>query len=194
MRVKIFICSFCLALLCGCGTDNTATGFSHSPTIEVEEDVIASAEPTAVPEETSEVAETASIHGDVEIIDAAAIEGDVIEISENVFITQINDIYMNIEDYEDNIIVVEGMYALFGSYTQADTYPGVYRLGPGCCGNDGWGGFMLKYDGELPEENDWIKVTGTPILETTDDGLVNLFLDVISLEIMQERGAEFVLQ
>lgn len=124
----------------------------------------------------------------------AAEGGDnVLEIGEKMFLTQINDIYNNFELYQDKTIIVEGMYALFYAPDGAVESPGVYRRGPGCCGNDGWGGFMLRYDGELPAENDWIRVTGTP--ELVKDGYyANLYLNVSSLEIKEERGAEFVAQ
>lgn len=119
---------------------------------------------------------------------------DQIVINEKVFITQINDIFYNFEDYEDKIIVVEGMYSVFESSISDATSPVVYRNGPGCCNNDGWAGFLLKYDGELPEENEWIRVTGTPLLENTEEGYSNLYLNVEKLEILNTRGVELVLQ
>lgn len=117
---------------------------------------------------------------------------DIIEINEKVFITQINDIYYNFDDYKDKTIVVEGMYSVFESMLSDETSPVVYRNGPGCCNNDGWAGFLLKYDGKEPKENDWIRVTGTPSLETTKEGYTNLFLNVSDLEVLNERGAELV--
>ena len=83
-------------------------------------------------------------------------DSDILEIGEKMFLTQINDIYFNFDDYKDKTIVVEGIYALFYSWDGNETTPVVYRNGPGCCGNDGWGGFLLKYDGNFPNENDWI--------------------------------------
>lgn len=118
---------------------------------------------------------------------------DVLEISEKMFLTQINDIYYNFDTYKDKTIIVEGMYTLLYSWDGSERIPGVYRRGPGCCGNDGWGGFFLKYDGELPEENDWVRVTGIPELEV-GESFINLYLNVISMEVKEERGAEFVMQ
>lgn len=119
---------------------------------------------------------------------------DTIEINEKIFITQINDIYFNFEDYKDKTIIVEGMYSVFESAVSDATAPVVYRNGPGCCNNDGWAGFLLKYKGRLPKENDWIRVTGKPELENSKEGFVNLYLNVDSLEILKERGREDVLQ
>ena len=55
------------------------------------------------------------------------------------------------------------------------------------------GGFLLKYDGEFPNENDWIRVTGHPEL-VTEGYYTNLYLNVASLEVKAERGTEFVTQ
>lgn len=115
---------------------------------------------------------------------------DEIEISEKLFITQINDIYYNFEDYKDKTIIVEGMFTELVNL-KGDKKPAVYRKGPGCCGNDGWGGFILKYDGAYPNENEWIRVKGK--LELVEkDRFKDLFLHVEELEVKQERGAEYV--
>lgn len=121
-------------------------------------------------------------------------DSDTITINEKVFITQINDIYLNFEDYKNKTIIVEGMYSVFESTVSDAVSPVVYRNGPGCCNNDGWAGFLLKYDGKLPKENDWIKVTGTPFLDNTEHGYTNLYLDVVSIEVLEKRGAELVAQ
>lgn len=118
---------------------------------------------------------------------------DVLEIREKMFLTQINDIYNRFDSYRDKLIVVEGMYTVFYSWDGTESSPVVYRNGPGCCGNDGWGGFLLKYTGEAPEDHAWIRVTGTPEL-VKDGPFTHLYLHVMSLEVKEERGAEFVAQ
>ena len=120
-------------------------------------------------------------------------EGDILEIKENLFITQINDIYFNFDSYKNKTIIVEGMFTYFISYFDDAKCPAVYRLGPGCCGNDGWGGFLLDYAGKYPEENEWIRVIGTPYIKETN-GFADLYLKVMSIEVKTERGAEFVRQ
>ncbi len=121
-------------------------------------------------------------------------EQSILEITEKMFITQINDIYYNFDDYKDRTVAVEGMYAVFYAWDENLASPAVFRYGPGCCENDGWGGFMLDYDGELPEEDDWIRVVGVPKLVTAYDGYIDLYLDVDSIEILDVRGEEYVLQ
>ncbi len=119
-------------------------------------------------------------------------DGDVIEINEKIFLQKINDIYFNFDDYANSTIIIEGMFSNFTNMDGTETRPVVYREGPGCCGNDGWGGFFLLYDGEYPNENDWIRVVGKPILTEAEGGYLELFLKVESLEVKKERGAEFV--
>jgi len=120
-------------------------------------------------------------------------EGDILEIKEDLFITQINDIYFNYERYKEKTIIVEGMFTYFVSYFDDSKFPAVYRLGPGCCGNDGWGGFLLDFTGKAPEENDWVRIVGKPYLKEVD-GYEDLYLKVVSMEVKQERGKEFVLR
>lgn len=114
-----------------------------------------------------------------------------IEITEKMFLTQINDVFYNFEDYEGQLLRVEGMYE--SDVIEGKEYHVVYRLGPGCCGNDGWGGFLLNYEGEWPDINNWIEVEGTPRI-VKEESLKWLYLDVTSLKVKEERGAETVFQ
>ena len=118
---------------------------------------------------------------------------DVLVISEKMFLTQIIDIKFNFDNYKNKTIVVEGMFKMFSNQDGTQNIPAVYRRGPGCCGNDGGGGFFLKFDGELPKDNDWIKVTGKPELVKNGD-FNDLYLNVTKLEVLEKRGAEFVQQ
>lgn len=118
-------------------------------------------------------------------------DSKLFEIREKMFITQINDIYFNFEEYMDYTIVLEGMFSNWQYDPDSPSYPIVYRRGPGCCGDDGWGGFFLRYGGDLPKENDWIRVTGK--LDPIDEPPF-LYLVVSKIEYPKERGEEFVLQ
>lgn len=119
-------------------------------------------------------------------------EENIVEINEKLFIQKINDIYFNFEDYKDATIIIEGMFSHFQNIDGTEERPVVYREGPGCCGNDGWGGFFLVYDGAYPNENDWIRVTGKPKVVQTEGGWLELFLEVEKIEVKEERGAEYV--
>lgn len=120
----------------------------------------------------------------------------VVEIKEKMFLTQITDIFANFDDYKDKKVKVEGMFTYFKDSNDQPTLPVVYRKGPGCCGNDGWGGFFLDMpkDMKVPNDNDWIIVTGSPEREYDDQGVVTLHLKVDKLEVSDKRGAEFVKQ
>lgn len=123
---------------------------------------------------------------------AELLKEDVVEIKEKLFLTQINDIYYNFEDYQDKTILVEGMFTQLVNL-KGDRKPAIYRLGPGCCGNDGWGGFLLKYDGPYPNDNDWIRVIGKVEL-VEKERFKDLYIQVESIEVTEERGAEYVSQ
>ncbi len=119
---------------------------------------------------------------------------NVLYIKQNLFNMQIADIYYAFKRYADRKIVIQGMYARLTIGDNPDV-PTVYRRGTGCCGNDGWGGFLLELpdDGSIeePERDAWIEVVGTPELKT--HGLYyNLYLKVESIKVLDERGAEYV--
>ncbi len=117
-------------------------------------------------------------------------EGDIIEIRERMFITQINEIFLNLENYKGKQIKLEGF--MYISQDQGKTYNYVVRNSPGCCGNDGLAGFEFIWDGDMPKENQWLEVVGVLDLIKEEDGLEYPVLRLNKLEVKQERGKEFV--
>lgn len=117
-----------------------------------------------------------------------------VDITEKMYVTFINEIYVNTEDYIGKTIRIEGMYTAYTDENNGNTYYYVYRTGPGCCGNDGsMCGFEFTWNGSMPKDNDWIQVVGS--LRTYDeDGFTYLTLDAKSVTVMDERGAETVYQ
>lgn len=117
---------------------------------------------------------------------------DVIELTEKMYVTYINEIYTNFDDYIGRTIKLQGMFSSEYYEPTQTTYDYVYRVGPGCCGNDGsMCGFEFTWNGEMPEENDWIEVTG--VLDKYDlDGQTYLTLKAQSVTEMSERGEENV--
>lgn len=102
---------------------------------------------------------------------------EVIEITDNYFIEQTNDVYLNLKDYLGKTIKMQGLIYTYED-GRGNTYHAVVRNTPGCCGNDGLAGIDIKYDGEYPELNTWVEVTGivesykvynsdTPVLKIT---------------------------
>jgi putative membrane protein len=119
---------------------------------------------------------------------------EAITITEKMYVSYINDIYTNPEKYLGKRIQIEGMYTL-NYYDETDTtYHYVYRVGPGCCGNDGsMCGFEFLTTGDLPVENDWIEVVGT-LEQYEENGDVYLTLNDSTVTVKQERGKENVNQ
>jgi len=118
----------------------------------------------------------------------------LVDITEKMYVTYINEIYTNTKDYIGDTIRLEGMFSAQYYEPTDTTYYYVYRVGPGCCGNDGaMCGFEFSYHGEMPEENDWIRVTGT-LGTYEEEGITYLTLDAQSVEILDARGAETVSQ
>lgn len=122
-----------------------------------------------------------------------------IVIGEKQFLTKINHIYNNIDQYVESTIIVEGMYGRYTSWDGTFTYPMVYRNGPAEHGDDQYGGFCLVNINESQYSlNDWIKVAGKPFMyEHTDtEGEIQhfLFLQVEKIEVLgvKDRKPEMV--
>jgi uncharacterized membrane protein YcgQ (UPF0703/DUF1980 family) len=119
---------------------------------------------------------------------------EVVEISEKLFVAQSNDVYLNPDDYLGKTIRYEGVFVTF-EYPE-EVFHTVIRYGPGCCGIDQNCGFeVVWHDGQevYVNEGDWVRVTG--VLEDYDAyGYQQLRLSLISLEVLEVRGAEYVTQ
>ena len=135
---------------------------------------------------------------------AAALTPDVV-IKEASYVTYINDIYNNPDNYIGKVIQIDGMYTYEDFIDQGGgKYYYVYRQGPGCCGNDGsmcgleFSSADGTYPDYIPQSGDdnaahpWIMVTGT--LRQYYEGETGPYytLDNASYEIMTTRGAEVV--
>lgn len=152
----------------------------------------------AEPAESAAAAEFANTDPDVaDALRAAGVKpGDVVEIQEKMFLTTVYDITFNPDNYKDKVIALEGMFEKLGNIVgvpEAEQLL-VYRRSPGCCGNDGFDGFEIKYSGKMPNFNDWVKVYGILRQEKTDGAMPKIYLEVISMKVLQTRGAEFVEQ
>ncbi|MBR2289422.1 MAG: hypothetical protein IJ867_02105 [Clostridia bacterium] len=83
-----------------------------------------------------------------------------LDITDNYFIAQTNDVYINYDEYEGKTVRMEGYFYVYQDYSTGENYYAVIRNAPGCCGNDGLAGLDIKYDGEYPAVNTWIQVIG----------------------------------
>jgi len=119
---------------------------------------------------------------------------DVVEIGEKMFIAQVNDIYLNSDDYLGKTIKLEGV---FKQSTGEEPYYFVIRYGPGCCGNDGLVGFEVAWDKEkakpYPAEDSWVEAKGV-LKSYEEEGFQLSYIDLTSLNVLEKRGAENVTQ
>ena len=137
-------------------------------------------------ERSSQMQQPQTVEAEETQLEAA---GDVVEIKEKMFITQINDIYLNADEYLNKKIKLEGFYSVYE--VEGKAVHSVIRNGPGCCGNDGVAGFEFVWDGEYPQENAWLRVVGTLEIKE-EEGMEYMYLDAMEVEVLEERGAEFV--
>ena len=121
----------------------------------------------------------------------------LIEIKEKMFIAQINDIYLNPEDYIGKTLKLEGMFHTEQGYTlNGDTYYSVFRYGPGCCGADGIAALEVMWedrDKTYPKEKDWVEAAGE-FGEYETEGYSYFCIKLSSLTVLEKRGAEYVAQ
>jgi len=125
-------------------------------------------------------------------------EKGIIEIKEKMFISQVNDVYLNKDDYLGKTIKLEGLFKMEQGYDKA--YCFVLRYGPGCCGYDGNVGFEVSWNKDketeksYPGEDSWVEATGE--LKTYEEDGYNefLYLDLVSLNVLDKRGQETVMQ
>jgi hypothetical protein len=120
----------------------------------------------------------------------------MIDIKEKMFLSQVNDVYLNANDYLGKTIKLEGIFKIDQGYEKA--YYFVIRYGPGCCGYDGNAGFEVKWaKGKAqpyPPVDSWVEAAGE-LKSYEEDGFMQyLYLDLSSLKVLNKRGAEFVKQ
>ena len=133
--------------------------------------------------------------------EASGKKDGIIEITEKMFISQVNDVYLNAEDYLGKTIKLEGLFMMDYYDTRTEPYCFVIRYGPGCCGSDGNAGFEVALPKlwienrgiSYPEKNAWVEAIGE--LKTyKENNYEYLYLDLTSLNVLNTRGAEYVSQ
>ncbi|MDR0719503.1 MAG: metal ABC transporter permease [Treponema sp.] len=124
-------------------------------------------------------------------------EKEFIEIEEKLFITQTNEVYLNQESYLEKRITLEGLFKMEHYAGSVSPYFFVLRYGPGCCGNDGNAGFEVAWDKDAadqekyPAVDDWVRAEGI-LKQYNEDGGTYLYIALSKLDVLEERGAEFV--
>jgi uncharacterized membrane protein YcgQ (UPF0703/DUF1980 family) len=118
---------------------------------------------------------------------------NIIEIREKMFIGQVYDVYLNPDDYLGKRIKLEGIFLVQEDEELDETYRMVVRYGPGgCCGVDGLVGFEVRWEDinrQYPKSDSWVEAIGQVKLKN-----MYLYMDLLSLNVLAKRGAEYVNQ
>ena len=119
----------------------------------------------------------------------------IIEIMERFFHLQFIEVEFNQEEFIGQTFRYEGMFrTLFWEDGEAggEYVHHVYRFTEPCCTPSefvGWEVYLGEF--EAPQYGDWVRVTG--VLEHIEDGgFLFLQLQVTNLEILEERGLEYI--
>lgn len=120
----------------------------------------------------------------------------IIEIRETMFLTHINHIYMNSRSYLGRTIRLEGVF--IQQQWGRQNLQIVFRRTPdSCCGVPGMVGFEVAWaenQGQaFPESGSWVEATG--VFRVGQRGTQRYyFLELLSLNVLERRGAEFVMR
>jgi len=118
---------------------------------------------------------------------------EIVEIRERMFATHVSDVYVNPQNYLDKIIKLEGVFLRY-EFDESENYNFVLRyFNDGCCSDEV--GFEVKWpdDGKHPDSYSWVEAMG--VLKRSGAGAdSHLYLDLVSLNVLNRRGAEFVRQ
>ena len=127
-------------------------------------------------------------------IDGKQYQSDIV-IGDNYYDTTINDMFLNPGTYMDKKIEIEGMYLENLPWTFVGRY---------CTSNicmycpEGYSYFEYQLKGNIDREftakDDWIKIIGTLAKgnDETSDYQDYYYIEVLSIEIMNERGLDTV--
>ena len=190
MRICAILAAACLLAMPGCGAkEETPPPPTGGQIVRQDRDYSVSAV-----EEGAAAAPAGDENGDPSHLELAETPtGDVFEIREKMFVAQSNDIYLNAPDYLGKTIKYEGLFKTLYVEQEDMTVYYVIRYGPGCCGYDSECGFEVRWDQEYPADDEWVEVTG--VLEEYEyNGNKYLYLNVTSMKVLEERGAEYVVQ
>jgi uncharacterized membrane protein YcgQ (UPF0703/DUF1980 family) len=121
---------------------------------------------------------------------ASAEKAGALEIGEKLFLTQVNDVYLNPDDYLGKTVLYEGVFIASDNNDAGKTYRAVIRYGPGCCGIGVNSGFEVNWARETsdwPKPDDWVEVRGV-LEEYEENGWRYLRVNLLSLTRKEARG------
>lgn len=183
-----------IALLAGCASEDDSGGvpvLTESTDSAVSTGVTSASPP--VTDSASPDAPDTALSGAEEATGSVAApqsvpDGDVIEIRERFFVTQVEDILLNASRYLGRTIRYEGIFRSFEWPPTGETIYFVMRLTRGCCSEEPIGFEVYLDDSiERPDDDTWVEVTGE--LKRHEG---TLMIRVVSLIEPDERGAALV--
>lgn len=129
---------------------------------------------------------------DNDYVEMIEVPDNAIEISERLFITHVEHIEQNKNNLLGRTIILDGVLINFENSFIGEEVYAVGRRTPGCCHPEGFAGFIILYDGDLPPEESWVSVVGTVELLNTFPDQYDAVLRVRQIRVMPERGEEWV--
>ncbi len=119
-------------------------------------------------------------------------DGDVVVIEEKMFMNELNDVYLNYDDYDGKPIEYEG-------FVYNDEPTGAFVIGREyyCCGYDS---YMVGFECVYPEgvenksfEDDvWVKVAGTIRVNREQKGMETPYIEISTIEEKEQEGLRVV--
>lgn len=203
MKVLCFIALIAVGILAGCGQQNNNSASQNNKMNIDQSQSENQSETSSDTQNKNDKKEIETMHAsaftkdtsvyDIDIAaDRAAYNGKAdIKVGDHMFSTQINDWYMNFDQYAGKVVEIEGYYI-----NEFAPYDFVGRYGPQCpyC-QGGYVCFEIVSDQDLSgyeNAKDWIKVTG--ILREGQDQLMGSFyyIEAINIEKMDKVGMDTV--
>lgn len=113
---------------------------------------------------------------------------NTIQITDSYFMSKVNDVYINYKEYIGKEIEYEG----FVYFPEDHNYSMVVGRNYYCCGNDSFVvGFECDTDKQFKEDT-WVKVKGTVQINDDNSSDIYPYLEITSIEEMQQRGNDTV--
>ncbi len=107
---------------------------------------------------------------------------NVFTVRENTFVASVDSMYRETKRYIDEYDYVKYVGFVLNQADPEDgkvNYNWVCRYGPGCCGSGTTPGFVVVYDGDLPEEKTWVEVTGKLKIAKEGDPIFTYLQDLL---------------
>ena len=112
-----------------------------------------------------------------------------LEIKDSYFLANMDDIYINYNNYEGKTVSYEG-FVYYDPYYNGAMVVARYFY---CCGYDAYiTGLECDYTGDKPSANQWVKVTGVIQINRENPDDIYPYLKVTSMELLEKEGEKYV--